>query len=221
MSSASPPHTHTRPRASLRAVLLGVLLVCAPPLAPAIFAEPFVFEDAEVSTVVKHVSRLTGITFLFDPAQVKGKITVLAPGSVSATEALELLTAALAVHGYRLVAGTAAMWVVPVERLAPEAVVVEIRSAEEQHTSPLQSFGQACDHRVVVQVVDPGHFDAERRSERCGLEHEESLGSWGICGICCRAGAEPIGRAARQGWGTTGPPGPSGQTVTPAFSRQR
>jgi type II secretory pathway component GspD/PulD (secretin) len=106
--------------------LLGVLLVCAPPLAPAIFAEPFVFEDAEVSTVVKHVSRLTGITFLFDPAQVKGKITVLAPGSVSATEALELLTAALAVHGYRLVAGTAAMWVVPVERLAPEAVVVEV-----------------------------------------------------------------------------------------------
>jgi general secretion pathway protein D len=102
-------------------VLLGVLAVCPPGPARATPAEPFGFEDAEVSTVVKHVGRLTGITFLFDPEQVKGKITVLSPKSVSPAEALELLKSALALHGYRLVSSAGGMWIVPAERLAPPA----------------------------------------------------------------------------------------------------
>src|SRR5688572_21891559 len=48
-------------------VLLGVLVVCPSGPARATLAEPFDFENAEVATVVKHVGRLTGLTFLFDP----------------------------------------------------------------------------------------------------------------------------------------------------------
>jgi|SRR5919106_3121183 general secretion pathway protein D len=107
-------------------VLLGVFVVCPPGPTRATPAEPFGFENVEVSTVVKHVGRLTGITFLFDPEQVKGKITVLSPTSVSPAEALELLKSVLALHGYRLVSSAGGMWIVPTERLAPEAVTVRL-----------------------------------------------------------------------------------------------
>jgi type II secretory pathway component GspD/PulD (secretin) len=80
------------------AVLFGILVVCPPRPVRATPGEPFYFEDAEVSTVVKHVGKITGLTFLFDPEQVKGRITVLSPKSVSPTEALELLKSALAFH---------------------------------------------------------------------------------------------------------------------------
>jgi general secretion pathway protein D len=111
-------------------VLLGVLVVCPPEPARAIAAEPFGFENAEVATVVRHVGKLTGITFLFDPEQVKGKITVLSPKSVSPAEALELLKSALALHGYRLVSSAGGMWILPAERLAPEAVTVKLVTLE-------------------------------------------------------------------------------------------
>jgi general secretion pathway protein D len=111
-------------------VLLGVLVVCPPGPARATPAEPFGFENADVSTVVKHVGRLTGISFLFDPEQIKGKITVLSPKSVSPAEALELLKSALALHGYRLVSSAGGMWIVPAERLAPEAVTVKLVTLE-------------------------------------------------------------------------------------------
>jgi type II secretory pathway component GspD/PulD (secretin) len=37
------------------------------------------FVDADIRVVVEEVARITGMTFLFDPSRVKGKITVLAP----------------------------------------------------------------------------------------------------------------------------------------------
>jgi general secretion pathway protein D len=111
-------------------ILLGVLVVCPPGPARATLAEPFDFENAEVSTVVKHVGRLTGLTFLFDPGQIKGRITIVSPKSVSPAEALELLKSALALHGYRLVSTAGGMWIVPAERLAPELVTVRLVTLE-------------------------------------------------------------------------------------------
>jgi general secretion pathway protein D len=111
-------------------VLLGVLVLCFLGPAHATPAEPFGFENAEVSTVVEHVGRLTGITFLFDPEQVKGKITVLSPKKIGPAEALELLRSALALHGYQLVSSAGGMSIVPAERLAPEAVTVKMVTLE-------------------------------------------------------------------------------------------
>lgn len=120
---------------------LGVLVVVAT-LVPAIFlclllirpagpawaagSETFGFENADIGTVVKQVGRLTGTTFLFDPEQVKGRMTLLAPKPVSPAEALELLKSALALRGYALVPRSEGTWIVSAERVAQAAVRIEV-----------------------------------------------------------------------------------------------
>jgi type II secretory pathway component GspD/PulD (secretin) len=84
------------------------------------------FENADIQAVIKHVGRLTGITFLFDPEQVKGKITLLSPKSVLPVEALELLKSALALHGYSLLSRTEGTWIVPAVQVAHEAMTVKV-----------------------------------------------------------------------------------------------
>jgi type II secretory pathway component GspD/PulD (secretin) len=76
------------------------------------------FENADVQTVIKEVAALTGITFLFDPEQVRGKITLLSPKDVSPTEVLDLLRSALALHGYALLRRAEATWIVPADRVS-------------------------------------------------------------------------------------------------------
>ena len=86
----------------------------------------FGFENADIAIVVKEIGRVTGTTFLFDPEQVKGKITLHAPKPVSPAEALELLKSALALHGYALVPSREGTWIVPAERVAQAAVRIEV-----------------------------------------------------------------------------------------------
>ena len=87
---------------------------------------PLSFENADIQTVIKHVGRLTGLTFLFDPEQVKGKITLLSPKSVLPAEALELLKSALALHGYSLLSRAAGVWIVPAVQVFHEAMTVKV-----------------------------------------------------------------------------------------------
>lgn len=84
------------------------------------------FENADIATVAKQIGRLTGTTFLFDPEQVKGRITLLAPKPVSPAEALELLRSALALHGYTLVRRAESTWIVPTEQMAHETVRIKV-----------------------------------------------------------------------------------------------
>jgi general secretion pathway protein D len=86
----------------------------------------FAFENADIYVVVDEVARLTGTTFLFDPARVKGKITVLAPGDVSPAQALELVRSALTLHGYALVARPEGTWIVPADDVAGVGIVVRV-----------------------------------------------------------------------------------------------
>jgi len=86
----------------------------------------FTFEDADIQTVVKQVAALTGITFLFDPEQVKGKVTLLAPKAVGPAEALELLRSVLALHGYTLLGRAEGIWIVPAERVANEVFTIKV-----------------------------------------------------------------------------------------------
>jgi general secretion pathway protein D len=84
------------------------------------------FENADIQTVVKQVAALTGITFLFDPEQVRGKITLLSPKGVSSTEALDLLRSALALHGYSLVSRAEATWILPADRVPSEVFTIKV-----------------------------------------------------------------------------------------------
>jgi type II secretory pathway component GspD/PulD (secretin) len=100
-------------------VFLCLLFVSAPGPAWATTSAPFTFENADIQTVVKQVATLTGITFVFDPEQVKGHITLLSPKSVSPTQALDLLKSALALHGYTLVSRVEGTWIVRVQTSRP------------------------------------------------------------------------------------------------------
>jgi general secretion pathway protein D len=84
------------------------------------------FENADIQTVIKAVGILAEVTFLYDPEQVKGKITLLTPKSVPPAEALELLKSALALHGYSLLSRAEGMWIVPAVRVTPEAMIVKV-----------------------------------------------------------------------------------------------
>src|SRR5262245_40233727 len=92
-------------------VVLCILFSSGAGAASATPSGPIAFENADIQTVVKQVAALTGITFLFDPEQVRGKITLLSPKSVSPTEALDLLRSALALHGYNLHSRAEATWI--------------------------------------------------------------------------------------------------------------
>jgi general secretion pathway protein D len=100
----------------------------------------FTFENADLHTVVKAVSKLTQTTFLFDPEQVKGKITLLAPEPVSPAQALQLLQSALAVHGYTMLRRAESTWIVPSEQAMWAATAIEVvplqyaRAEEVAHT---------------------------------------------------------------------------------------
>jgi len=113
-------------RTLLTVVFLCLLFVPAMGTAVVDTPGPFTFENADIQTVVKQVATLTGIAFLFDPDQVKGRITLLAPPNVSAAKALELLRSALALHGYTLLPRTEGMWIVPAERIVDEAFTIRV-----------------------------------------------------------------------------------------------
>ena len=125
----SPRHFSLLDATLLTGVFLCLAFVYAAGPALAATSQPFTFENADIQTVVKQVATLTGITFLFDPEQVKGKITLLSPNGVSTTEALELLKSALALHGYTLVRRAEGTWIVPAERVAFAVKVVRLNYA--------------------------------------------------------------------------------------------
>jgi type II secretory pathway component GspD/PulD (secretin) len=87
---------------------------------------PFTFENADIAVVIADVARRTGSTFLFDPARVKGTITVLSPGDVTPAQALELLRSALALHGYAIVSRAQGSWIVPVHDIATRDFVIQV-----------------------------------------------------------------------------------------------
>src|SRR4029453_8620601 len=107
-------------------VALCILFSSGVAPASATSSEPIYLENVDVQTVVKHVAALTGITFLFDPEQVRGKITVLSPKGVSPTEALDLLKSVLALHGYSLLSRAEATWIVPADRVPSEAFTIKV-----------------------------------------------------------------------------------------------
>jgi type II secretory pathway component GspD/PulD (secretin) len=118
-------------RSSLRKIFSAapflVLLLCTHP-APVLGAPQarFTFENADIKIVVAEVARLTGTPFLFDPARVKGAITVLAPGDVTPAQALELLRSALRLHGYAIVTRPEGMLILPAHELARLDFIVRV-----------------------------------------------------------------------------------------------
>lgn len=88
----------------------------------------FTFENVDIKIVVAEVARRTGTTILFDPARVKGTITIVGPEDVTPAQALELLRSALALHGYAVVRRPDSLWIVPAQDISrPDFVVRVVR----------------------------------------------------------------------------------------------
>ncbi len=77
------------------------------------------------------MSELTGLTFIFNPEQIKGKVTILLSRKVSSEKALRLLQSALGVHGYSLLRKEETVWIVPGGAAHIEVVPLDYANAEE------------------------------------------------------------------------------------------
>ena len=108
---------------------LGLLLLVTLPVRALGSPEPrFTFENVDIKTVVAEVARRTGTTILFDPARVRGTITILGPEDATPAQALELLRSALALHGYAIVRRPESLWIVPAQDIGrPDFVVRVVR----------------------------------------------------------------------------------------------
>jgi hypothetical protein len=91
--------------------LFIALLLPRPGLAqdtiPAVVFDPdvlveFHFTNSEVTDVMRHLARLTGWSVFYDPAQVRGKVTIITPGKVPLAHAVRLLQGVTRPYGHAI-----------------------------------------------------------------------------------------------------------------------
>jgi general secretion pathway protein D len=70
------------------------------------------FVDADIESVIAAIGDYTNTTFIIDP-RIKGKINLVSEKPLSKTQAFQLLTSVLRLHGYTLVTGSGYTKVVP------------------------------------------------------------------------------------------------------------
>lgn len=70
------------------------------------------FKQADISTVIEAVAKVTGHNFVIDP-RVKGKVTLIAPESMNKDALYQTLLTILNVHGYTAVPGENVTKIVP------------------------------------------------------------------------------------------------------------
>lgn len=70
------------------------------------------FKQADISTVIEAVAKVTGHNFIIDP-RVKGKVTLIAPEPMNKDALYETLLTILNVHGYTAVPGENVIKIVP------------------------------------------------------------------------------------------------------------
>lgn len=108
------PHPATRRRISAATLVLCLLAGMAPAYAqdPARNEAVLNFVGADIESVVKAIGHYTGTSFLIDP-RVKGTISLISEKPVTKAQAFELLSSALRLQGYTVVASGAYTKVVP------------------------------------------------------------------------------------------------------------
>ena len=108
------PHPATRRRIGAATLVLCMLAGMAPVQAqdPARNEAVLNFVGADIESVVKAIGHYTGTSFLIDP-RVKGTISLISEKPVTKAQALDLLSSALRLQGYTVVASGAFTKVVP------------------------------------------------------------------------------------------------------------
>ena len=83
----------------------------------------FDYPNADISDIVKAMSKLTGINFIIDP-NIKGKISIVAPSPITVAEAFQAFLSSLAVNGYALVRSGAFWKVISADKASRDNVQV-------------------------------------------------------------------------------------------------
>lgn len=83
--------------------------------------DSFDYPNAEITDVIRAMSKLTGKNFVIDPG-VRGKITVIAPSQVTVAEAWKAFLSALAINGYTVVPSGPFLKVKPARDASRDAI---------------------------------------------------------------------------------------------------
>lgn len=103
------------------------------------------YKDIDLTDLIKTISELTGRNFIYDE-QIRGKVTITSPESMSKEEAYQLFLSVLNVKGYTLVQSNKVNKIVPIK---------------EATQSNLSTSSRAQGDNYVTQLVRLKHADAQ------------------------------------------------------------
>lgn len=106
------------------------------------------FQDAEIGDVVRTISQLTGKNFILDPA-VKGRISIIAPSSVSVDEAYKAFLSALAINGFTVVPSGKFLKITPA------------RNAQRDNIDTYTARNVPASDQMVTRIIKLKHISSQ------------------------------------------------------------
>lgn len=110
--------------------------------------ESFDYPNAEITDVIRAISKLTGKNFIVDP-QVRGKITIMAPSQISVAEAWKAFLSALAINGYTVV---------------PSGQFLKIKPARDAQRDSIETYSGAyfpSSDQFITRIVKLKYISAD------------------------------------------------------------
>ncbi len=127
------------------------------------------FKQADISTVIEAVAKITGHNFVIDP-RVKGKVTLIAPETMDRDALYETLLTILNVHGYTAVPGENVIKVVPANLARDQLPYRAQHEESESWVSEVISVNNVMASKLVAVlrplVAREGHLVALAESNK-------------------------------------------------------
>jgi len=127
------------------------------------------FKQADISTVIEAVAKVTGHNFVIDP-RVKGKVTLIAPEAMNKDALYQTLLTILNVHGYTAVPGENVIKIVPAN-LARDQLPYRVKGeGQESWVSEVITVNNVAASKLVAVlrplVAREGHLVALAESNK-------------------------------------------------------
>ncbi|MBN2865078.1 MAG: type II secretion system secretin GspD [Thiotrichales bacterium] len=127
------------------------------------------FKQAEISTVIEAVAKVTGHNFIIDP-RVKGKVTLIAPEAMSKDALYETLLTILNVHGYTAVPSGNVIKIVPANLARDQLPYRGLDEEKEAWVSEVITVNNVAASKLVAVlrplVAREGHLVALAESNK-------------------------------------------------------
>ncbi len=139
---------------NMQRTLLLIPILCLLLVSQALAGEgvvTFNFQDVEIQSVIKSVSKLTGKTFLVDPA-VKGKVTLISSEGMNEDEIYGVFLSVLQVHDYAAIESGNVVKIIPQVRAKQDMTNAYVE--EEAPTRP--------NDRSITRLYKLKHVPANR-----------------------------------------------------------